>query len=386
MNSISPVDPRIKRGKQKIVVDKLTKLAKKMGPGAKLPTARELSRALGITTATLNRSLEHLEGQGIIRCRQGSGIYVDNDVLQHRVGLVFGENIFSSATSPFGSLMIKHCAQRAAELNKRFSFFLDLASSNGVMDGVGVPVHQDLVDALKGGKLDGVIIIARATVEQEAWLRSQGIPVISAESRIGAYEPGSESIAFDYQKLTYLGVGRLMRAGCKTVGLLGVLMEHREMFKKALKKQGLSCKEEWINCPSVVDATPADTHEQQGRDLAEQLLDQSGWTKKSKKASNLPEGILITDDILARGALTLLSERGVVIGKDMLVCTHANKGSLELAEWGAKILRVEFDPADMARAMFDMLELLISGKPHPSPHYVSPVLEGDESRHVATLP
>ena len=372
---IQPIPSSIKRGKQQIVVTALTRLARKMGPGAKMPTARELSKALGITGATLTRCLERLEGQGVLRCRQGSGIYVDAGVDQKRVALVFGENIFSPSVSQFGSLMLKNCAQRAADHNERFSFYLDTPASNGVMDGGEVPAHQDLVDALKDGKLDGIIIMSRASVEQETWLRSQGIPVVSTGSDNDRVGVGSHFVQFDYQKLIHLGVERLLQAGCKTVGLLGVMMEHQKMFEMALKKFGMPCQPEWIVCKSTTDSYTAVSHEQFGRNGTDALLKGGGWSSKSKKASHLPDGLLITDDMMARSALSLLSERGVAIGKDIKVCSHTNKGSDMLAEWESMILRVQFDPEDVASGLFDLLEALMSGESRSAQYLVSPAIE-----------
>lgn len=372
LNSIRPIPPGIKRGKQQLVVTALTRLARKMGPGAKLPTARELAKALGITLATLTRCLERLEGQGILRCRQGSGIYVNASVDQKRVALVFGENIFSASVSQFGSLMLKHCAQRAADHNERFSFYLDTPSSTGVMDGGEVPAHQDLVDALKEGKLGGIIIITRSSAEQEAWLRSQGIPVVTIDIHADANEPG---IKFDYQKLIELGIERLVRAGCKSVGLLGVLEEHQKIFQKALEKFDLSCEPEWILCKSATDWCTAESHEVFGYSGAEQLLKKSNWKPKSKKAAHLPDGILVTDDMMARGALSALSAQGVAVGKDLKVCSHTNKGSAVLAKWESMILRVQFDPEDVASGLFDMLEALMSGKSRLPHHLISPISE-----------
>jgi DNA-binding LacI/PurR family transcriptional regulator len=371
LNSIQPIPPGIKRGKLQLGVEALTRLAREMGPGAKLPTARELSKALGVTGATLTRCLERLEGQGILRCRQGIGIYVDAGVMQKRVGLVFGENIFSPAASQFGSLMLKHCAQRAAERNERFSFYIDTLASNGVMNGGEVPAHQDLVDALKDDKLDGIILMSSASAEQEAWLRNQRIPVVSTDYREGSNGP---CVQFDYQKLIHLGVERLVRTGCKTVGILGALAAHQEMFEKALKEFGLPYKPEWAICRTAADVPFSESHEPFGRGSAERLLKRCGWG--AKKTSHLPDGVLITDDMMARGALAVFSEQGVAIGKDLKVCSHANKGSIVLAKWESMISSVQFDPEDIASGLFEILEALLKGTPQDFPYLIHPVVGG----------
>ncbi|XHR31079.1 MAG: substrate-binding domain-containing protein [Chthoniobacteraceae bacterium] len=360
LDTLQPI-PGNSRHKQPLVIEALTDLARRLGPEAKLPTARELSRALGVTGATLARCLEQLEGRGVLRCLQGSGIYVEAGVMQKRVALVFGENIFSAATSQFGSLLLQYSVARATASNERFSFFLDTPASNGVINGSSVPVHQDLVDAVKDGKIDGIILVARSSVEQEAWLRSQGIPLVTAKARSGAFVEGC--FDFDYRKLICLGVENLVKAGCRTVGLFGAMAEHKEMFCAALKSFGLPEKTLWIDAPINDDHSfPAELHEQFGSEMAKRFLVNCGCrTKKSIATADLPEGLVISDDMMALGALPVLARNGIKLGKQLKVASHCNKGSSTLSAWENVITLLPFDPEEMVAALFKDLEAQMNG-------------------------
>ena len=359
------------RRKQPAVIEALTVLAKQLGPGAKLPTTRDLASALNITGATLTRCLEQLEARGILRCLQGSGVYVDNGVFQKRIALIFGHDVFSAGASSFGSLVLKHCTDRASEHNERFSFYLDTPAFHGMMNGAEVPAHQDLSDALNQGKLDGIILMARNSVEQEAWLRGHGIPVVCATSRRGAFTNNPGIVCFDYLELTRQGVDRLCGAGCRTVGLIGGLREHDGMFRHALQAHGISVKKKWIISPPTDEPIPQEDLTTYNAEAARQFLAQCGWSAGST-SSDLPDGLLITDDLMANAILTAFADQGLRIGQDLKVCSHANKGSDTLAKWD--ILRVEFDPAEMAAALFDVLETAMAGTPLPSPYLLRPVL------------
>jgi len=367
LDTLQPISSPPRR-KQPAVVEALLGLAQRLGPGAKLPTARELSKRLGVTGATLTRCLEQLEARGVLRCLQGSGIYVEAGVLQKRIALVFGRNIFSAGSSSFGSLVLKHCIDRASEHNERFSFYLDTPVFHGVMNGSNVPAHQDLSDALNQGKLDGIILMSRNSVEQEAWLRSQGIPVVSAEARCGAFADSPGIVRFDYQELIRQGVDRLSGAGCRSVGLIGALREHEEMFRNALQARGIPVKEKWIISPPTEEPIPAEDLSAYNAAAAKQFLAQCGW---SGTPSDMPDGLLFTDDLMANAILPAFVAQGLRIGQDLKVCSHANKGSKTLAEWD--ILRVEFDPADMATGLFDVLEAAMAGTSLPSPYLIGPV-------------
>lgn len=51
---------------------------RKLGPGEKIPSQKELTEAYGFARATIQRALRELEDEGLIVSRKGSGVYVRN--------------------------------------------------------------------------------------------------------------------------------------------------------------------------------------------------------------------------------------------------------------------------------------------------------------------
>ena len=78
-----------------------------------------------------------------------------------------------------------------------------------------------------------------------------------------------------------------------------------------------------------------------------------------------PNGIVLSNDLLAHGALTALVKLGVRPGRDVQIATHANVGSPVLLGH-EDILLIENDPEELAAAMFNLLEGLMSGDLSPS--------------------
>lgn len=335
-------------------MEELSRLARKLGPGAKLPTAREMAATLGVTTTTILRSLDRLERQGVLRRRQGSGIYVEEAARQKTIALVMGQDIFSAASYHFGALLLQYCTKRAAIGNERFSFFIDTFLKSSAGDQRQTPAHQDLVDALQDGKIDGMLLLARSSVEQEVWLRSHGIPLVGMEGRVAALDRENPTVMVDYETLIDMGVSRLKEKGCCTAGLMGILAEHRGMFEKALKRHGLTGAEKWQVLPKHEDSSLAPLHVKIGRDFGTAFLRQC--------EGRGPDGLIITDDIVARAALPVLREGGLKAGQDLIVCTHANKGSIVLSEWMTDIHLLEVDPEELVSAMFGLLEGLMAGE------------------------
>ena len=354
------------RSKQPEVIAALVAMAEKLGPGAKLPTARELMRTLGVASSTLMRYVGILERRRVLRSRQGSGIYVDERVGHKCVAVVFGEDIFSRNASEFGSIVLRCCALRAAQHNERFTFSLDLP---GVVKTPAVPAILDIADAFHEGMVDGVILMNGP--KHEAWLRKQGVPVVSGSP--AEKNPQANVVSIDGRRLVQKGVENLCDAGCRTMGVIGLAPNFKKWFLTALQDRGLSVNDDWMvgNLTGVSERHPAF-----GEKYAGQFLQQCGWEKNRARA-NLPDGLLITDDMLALGVLPALAGRGVRIGRDIKICTHSNKGSQILAEWESDLLHVRFNPEDFVIALFDMLEDLMAGTPRSRKCLVGPMEKAD---------
>jgi DNA-binding LacI/PurR family transcriptional regulator len=64
---------------------------------------------------------------------------------------------------------------------------------------------------------------------------------------------------------------------------------------------------------------------------------------------------------MAQGALMTLSRLGIAIDKDVVLATHANRGSAVLHGYEGEIIRLEYDPAEIVQVLFDQLERQMEG-------------------------
>jgi DNA-binding LacI/PurR family transcriptional regulator len=345
---IPKIQPIKARNKRPEIVESLTRLARRLGPKTRLPRTRELSKALGVTLATLDQGLRQLEERGLIERRPRSGIFVSPRILQRAVGMVLGCDIFSTKDGAFYSILLDRCAKRAASQRERFSFFLDLPNQN--QSESGLLVHQDLVDALTAGKLDGLLVAAIFGKDQQEWLRSQNVPAVCFN-----FDGSPGSVEVDMNEMIHMAAKELTKSGCRNLGLMAPVPPHAELFRRAAQDFGFSFEESWIFCGG--GAGEYDSYESMGKDYARQLLERG----KGASKRNLPQGLIITDDIVARGACPCFAHRQIVIGRDLKIASHCNKGSLVLTEWEGALIRCQFDPEEIAEAMFSMLETLMDG-------------------------
>ncbi|WP_334662898.1 winged helix-turn-helix domain-containing protein [Streptomyces cyaneofuscatus] len=75
-----PLDPDDDRPPYEQVASSLSAAirTRKLGPGDKIPSQKELTEAYGFARATIQRALRELEDEGLIVSRKGSGVYVRN--------------------------------------------------------------------------------------------------------------------------------------------------------------------------------------------------------------------------------------------------------------------------------------------------------------------
>ena len=83
-----------------------------------------------------------------------------------------------------------------------------------------------------------------------------------------------------------------------------------------------------------------------------------------------PDGLVSCDDYATRGVLQAMREMGVVPGKHLHIASHANKG-LDLFG-GTPVICIEFDLAEIAAALIDLLMGCMDGKGMKATVMVSP--------------
>jgi hypothetical protein len=65
---------------------------------------------------------------------------------------------------------------------------------------------------------------------------------------------------------------------------------------------------------------------------------------------------------MTQGAVLAMAEMGVRPGRDVVIATHANKGTSIIAGGATGIIRIEFDPAQLVAQLLAMLETLMAGE------------------------
>lgn len=353
----SQFQPVNHRTKSQAVCAQITEFAVQLGADAKLPTVLELCRMTGVSVTTLNSALSELESQNVIYRKHGVGIFVSPQLSQKCVGLVCDPAFFQPGTSPFWQQLIEGAHIKASSSGETVRFYFTLPSTEA-----NVPAPQDLVEDIRARRLQGILLVGNKKPIVQ-WLGEQGVPVVTFAGW------GEWTVQIDSNAIIGPAVDRLVEQNCQRIALLvpsdGV-EPHRQQsiyqtafhaLRTKLKSQSLAFLPEWVWDAQELDGkSPRVTNQEQGYHA---ILDLFG---ENARLDSRPDGLIIYDDMMARGALVAMKKLGLQPGKKLKIVSHINRGSSVLHGFEAEMSLVEVDPAEVVQGLFTLLEELMEGR------------------------
>lgn len=344
--------------------DCLLVLARERGPGVKLPTLEEMCDQFSVSRTTLERAIDPLERQGLLRRKQGSGIYVEPAIRQRTIGIVFGGDIFSPGFSPFWQLLLQAVREEATGTEWVPRAYLDLSQGHDSVGG-----HLQLLEDLEADRLHGLLMIApQVEPEDHRWLDTYPVPRVTCGGTGADWQ-----VRFDYETFARLAADILAPSGHRTVALLGHgILAMQPQIEAALRRAGLVdvTLADW-SYETWAEIIPwAGSREHCAHETARRLI-------ADKDRAPLPDAVISTEDTMTRGLVGALREGGVEPGRDMRIVTAENKGSTVLAPFADTLDRIVFDPDAIVRTALEMLRVLMDGGTPPrNPALVAPAGAG----------
>jgi DNA-binding LacI/PurR family transcriptional regulator len=342
--------------------EQLSIMVRQKEPGAKLPTGMELCRMLGVGLNTLHEALGELENHHLIERRHGVGIFVAPR-REKTIALICDPTILQSADiSPFWQMLIERCQARAALVDETLEFHF-----TGFQNKSDAPFNQSLTRDFQQHRIDGAIGIG-LEFDVMKWIEQHKVPYV-------AY--AGYGLHIDTPSLIELGVQELHKRKCRRIGFwvpatpkrpVIPVEEKLEVIAASLKRHGLDIYPDLIWHGLQHQSTQIQkSHQEQGFCAAMETF--------SKPRTEWPDGLLITDDMMAHGALIAMENLKPDIRARIPIATHSNKGSTVLH--GRKnLILLETDLAEIVNAIFETLEKLMLGKtPSSSVALVKPILK-----------
>ncbi len=339
--------------KEEVIHTTLTGLARRLGPGGKLPTVRKLCEMLATSRSTMDRVLRTLESERIVNCIQGSGIYVSPHINQRKIGIIFPGNISDPLRySQFWRLLHSSALRLATKNGDDLKTYFGCPAQN---EELLEPSAYSLLDDIGCRRITGLITVGIGRKDQFEWLKSYGLPIVS----FGHSELSDASLCLNNPANIQTGLRALRDAGCKKVALvhLGSNIDSRseadptsKVFKDACESLGLIYSPDLRWTPSLL------TNWETLEDAAASII-RKKWSSPEEK----PEGVFFLDDTMAHGGMIAFLELGVKLGSEVKIAAMNHKGASLLRPFSKYLYSVEIDPAEIIEKIFSILGKLLQG-------------------------
>ena len=128
-------------------------------PGARLPTESELALRFAVNRLTLRQAIASLAERGLVRVEQGRGTFVQEQVIDYRIGrrTRFSENISRQRREPAGRLLrmleLPASEQIARDLEMRTGTPVLLIETVGIADGRPISVGSHFFSSARVPRL-----------------------------------------------------------------------------------------------------------------------------------------------------------------------------------------------------------------------------------------
>jgi DNA-binding transcriptional regulator YhcF (GntR family) len=326
-------------------------------PGDVLPSTRAAAKQLGVHHVTVANAYRNLAADGIVALRPGAGALVAT--LSAPRSLLFcmvssdEPSVRGTHTMNMAEDILEHFADQElpAELRVvkagadqwgRFLQWLKIRASAKTLAGIW------LADMLREEVIDVCGLLAKWSVPVVN-LAPQSVP-------IAPFTVGSDTLPAIRQ-----GTRRLIKQGCRNIVMLCAGPRHYQIPER---EEAFRATCEALEAHGEVLAMGVS-----GRMRREDFeMFGSRAVMNRMRTGKRPDGLIITDDFIGRGALASLLRLGVRVPDDLQVCTHARREDSYPGIFGFPVTTMLSDDIEWARVACEMMERIVAGENVGEPH------------------
>ena len=152
-------------------------LEKNLQVGMKLPSTRELAKALGVSYLTARAGVAQLVEEGIVELRQGSGAYLARSIRPTTVAIIH------DAIYDIKRTYLYHLILAFEKVLKEQGLRPERIATHS--DGDSREEHAAIINRWRRGELKGVLIVSRYPARQILDLVASGIPFVWVNESLG---------------------------------------------------------------------------------------------------------------------------------------------------------------------------------------------------------
>ena len=265
--------------------------------GYKFPSNQELADQWQVASSSVHAAMTVLVKEGLVERTPKRGTFVTkrSENLTH-VGIYLQDNIWQIPAAAFRRLLVAMLCERLKLRGIIPDIWID--SRSAAEQKTSWP---DLVQAVNQRRIQGLVLGSVEDEPLQTWLSRLKIPTVAC-----TVCPTPNTVYF--ASGAGLAARELVRQGCRSVGMivpLGMAVDENDSWGKAsginefcrlATELGVVVRDEWVQHPTVL--------------VQEHDAEQFGYTtmKRLLAMPQRPEGIFVTHDWVARGAVMAIME------------------------------------------------------------------------------
>ena len=369
-------EPRKKGELSQSVAQNLRKLASTLGPGAAMPTFREIMQRYDVSQATVSAALRQLSAEGVLETRPGKGIFVEGRSADLPTLLICETAAFVSA-SPFWELLLESITRIFSDHPDRLEIEFTAVNLERRSD---IPTHRyvskGLWAKLQANRFAGVIAIC---VDERLVMEIDriGIPMV------GFACATETAVTVDMWSLAKLGVAELMRLGCKKINVYNApSVDIRELHRSILTVPGAA---DCVQPASRVFKVHEPQIGHRSRLFEHGVAEATRIFGPESDPGVRPDGIVSIDEKFTQGFILGLGKLGLQPGADVEIATHFNAGSYVLSPWLSQLICLENNATRLAVALKVGIESLQLGQVPNSGGWEDSVIQTGQRGKVRDL-
>ncbi|MDZ4815594.1 MAG: LacI family DNA-binding transcriptional regulator [Verrucomicrobiota bacterium] len=344
---------------------------KKAEPGSHFPGMRHWSRLSQLPISSVDEVLKDLCRRGLLSFKPNKGYSIHKPIETKTIVVVFGgADAFGVSSSPFYKMFLDIVSREIGARGYKFKYYVDLPDL--YPGGSPNAAHQEFVSELASGHIQGVIVPSVRGSDQVCWFRQLKVPTVIFLPE--GSDSSTNCVTIDWASMLKQGVDALVGQGCDRIGWIhpmpvqGTFFENHRLqsFKDALSQHSKQFQSEWVwdKTFSLYDRLSLG-HEERGYWTIKRFYEAAAFAQGSdrmKELAKFPDGLVICDDYMARGALLAFHQMGLDAGIDVKIVTHSNKASPALTGVQHPFMRLEIDPCEVVTTMIHLVENLMNGQ------------------------
>lgn len=309
----------------------------KHSPGDRLDADTKQAERFSTSVITIRDAMRLLCQEGILLRKHGSGTYVRDRRQVGTIAVIASEDVLSAPKSFYFLAAFRRVQRKLEDAHWSTTLLLD-PRARRIEES---KTAEDLLLALgenPSRPIKGAVAVVAGSPRM-GLLEEKDIPVV------GGW-PGSKYVVHnDHEQHVREATQYLLELGRRRIAFLQPVSLDanpewflQRVFREELEKAGVPFRKDWV-CGDV-DPTAPNSCWDRFRAM---------WGKDKEK----PDALLVALDSAFRDAVPAILSLNLRVPKDLVVVTHANKGSDILYPFPTA--RVEFDPMEYADKLVDML-------------------------------